>query len=121
LPQTSSLLFHLFPVYYGQALHHPRCRSIDFFGGFMKTRFAIGLVIFCVALAPATVRSEDPQSQYSQSPDDQGACMADAFAVCGQFIPDRERVGNCLVANASRISPACREAIKRFVPRTAAR
>ena len=47
--------------------------------------------------------------------------MADAFAVCGQFIPDRERVGNCLVANASRISPACREAIKRFVPRTAAR
>ena len=89
--------------------------------GFMKTRFALGLMAFCVALAPATVRSQDPQSQYSQSSDDKGACMADALAVCGQFIPDRERVGNCLVANAERISPACREAIKRFVPRTAAR
>jgi hypothetical protein len=85
----------------------------------MKTRFALALMTFCVALAPATVRSQEPQSPQSQ--DDQGACMADAFAVCGQFIPDHERVGNCLVANASRISPACREAIKRFVPRTATR
>jgi hypothetical protein len=47
--------------------------------------------------------------------------MADALAVCAQFIPDRERVGSCLVANASQISPACREAIKRFVPQTATR
>jgi hypothetical protein len=87
----------------------------------MKTRFALALMTFCVALAPATVRSQDSQSQYPQSQEDQGACMADAFAVCGQFIPDRERVGACLVANARSISPACREAIKRFVPRTAAR
>ena len=55
--------------------------------GFMKTRFALALMAFCVALAPATVRSQDPQSQYSQSSDDKGACMADALAVCGQFIP----------------------------------
>jgi hypothetical protein len=89
----------------------------------MKTRFVLGLMAFCVALAPAVVRSQsqESQSQYSESPADKGACMADALAVCAQFIPDRERVGSCLVANASQISPACREAIKHFVPQTATR
>jgi len=87
----------------------------------MKTRFALAIVAACMVLAPATVRSQDSQSQYPQSQEDQGACMSDAFAVCGQFIPDRERVAACLIANASRISPSCAAAIKRFVPRTAAR
>ena len=87
----------------------------------MKIRFALALMTFCVALAPATVRSKTPSPSTPQAQDDQVACMADAFAVCGQFIPDRERVGNCLVSNASRISAACRDALKRFVPRTAAR
>jgi hypothetical protein len=76
-----------------------------------KIQITLALAMFCVALAPAASRA-DPQ-------EDQQACMGDAMTVCGQFIPDRERVGNCLVANRSRISPACREAIKRFNPRTA--
>jgi hypothetical protein len=87
----------------------------------MKIRFALAIVTACIALAPATVRSQDSQSQYPQSQEDRGACMADAFLVCGQFIPDRERVAACLIDNASRISPSCAEAIKRFVPQTAAR
>jgi len=87
----------------------------------MKAHFALALVIFGVALMPAAVRSQDSQSQYPQSQEDQGACMTDAFTVCGQFIPDRERVAACLIANASHISPPCAEAIKRFVPRTATR
>jgi hypothetical protein len=79
----------------------------------MKTPIALALVAFCVALAPATVRAD--------SVDDQNACMADALSICGQFIPDRDRVGNCLRANRSHISPACRAAMKHFNPRTAAR
>jgi len=51
--------------------------------------------------------------------DGQQACMQDAFSFCGQFIPDRDRVGACLFANKSRISPPCREAMKRYTPRTA--
>jgi len=45
---------------------------------------------------------------------DQDACMIDAQVFCGQFIPDRERVAHCLIANRERISPACREAVKRW-------
>jgi hypothetical protein len=78
----------------------------------MKAYIALALATFCVAFTPAVVRAD--------SQDDQQACMADAFAVCGQFIPDRERVGSCLVANQHSISSACRAAIQRFNPRTAA-
>jgi hypothetical protein len=40
--------------------------------------------------------------------------MSDAMTVCGQYIPDRDRVAHCLLANRSRVSPACRTALKRF-------
>jgi hypothetical protein len=79
----------------------------------MKTHIALALVTFCVALTPAIVRAD--------SQDDQQACMSDALSVCSEFIPDRDRVGSCLVANRSRISPACQQAIKRFTPQTATR
>jgi len=77
----------------------------------MKIGTILALLMFCLALAPVTVRADEQE--------DQAACMSDAMTVCGQFIPDRERVGACLVANRNRISPACREAVKRFNPRTA--
>lgn len=74
----------------------------------MKIRTVSALALFCLALAPA-VALADPQQ-------DQQACMNDAMTICGQFIPDRDRVGMCLYTNLSRISPACQEAMKRFNP-----
>jgi hypothetical protein len=82
-------------------------------GEVMKTHIALALVTFCMALTPAVVRAD--------AQEDQQACLSDALSVCGQFIPDRDRVGSCLVANRSRISPACQQAIKRFTPQTATR
>jgi hypothetical protein len=79
----------------------------------MKVCTTLALATFCLAFAPAAVRADEQQ--------DQTACMSDAMTVCGQFIPDRERVGACLVSNRNRISVACREAIKRFNPHTAYR
>jgi len=72
----------------------------------MKVRAALAFALFCLILAPVAVRADAQQ--------DQDACMMDAQVVCGQFIPDRERVAHCLMSNRSRISPACREAIKHF-------
>jgi hypothetical protein len=82
-------------------------------GEIMKIHVALALVTSCVALAPAVVRAD--------SQDDQQACMSDALSICSEFIPDRDRVGSCLVANRSGISPACQQAIKRFAPQTVAR
>ena len=46
--------------------------------------------------------------------DDQGACMQDAFSICGQFIPNRERVAACLMSHRGSVSPACRSALTHF-------
>jgi hypothetical protein len=79
--------------------------------GTMKFSTAIAVSLLCLTLAPLGARA-DEQS-------DQQACMGDAMSICGQFIPDRERVGACLVSNRSRISPACRAAVAHFNPKTA--
>jgi hypothetical protein len=72
----------------------------------MKFRRAIVLALLCLVpqLAATSVRAQD----------DHFACMNDAMTVCGQYIPDRDRVAHCLMANRSRVSPACRTALKRF-------
>jgi hypothetical protein len=72
----------------------------------MGIRVALAAGLFCLTLAPVAALA-DPQQ-------DQDACMMDAQTVCGQFIPDRERVAHCLMTNRSRISPACRVALRHF-------
>jgi hypothetical protein len=72
----------------------------------MRIGAALVFALSCLALCSVAVRADEK--------DDQSACMTDAQTVCGQFIPDRERVAQCLMANRHRISPACRVALKRF-------
>ena len=72
----------------------------------MKIRTILALALLCLTFAPVAVKADQQQ--------DQDACMQDAQTVCGQFIPDRERVAHCLMANRRKISPACRTALKHF-------
>jgi hypothetical protein len=71
----------------------------------MKIGSMLFLALFSGALA-TTALAGDQQAQ-----DNQNACMGDAMSVCGQFIPDRERVAHCLRANRARVSVACRVAL----------
>jgi hypothetical protein len=75
----------------------------------MKIHVTYCFLLFCLMLSPIAVRADAQQ--------DQSACMNDAMTICGQFIPDRESVGRCLLANQRKISPACRVAMRRFKPR----
>jgi hypothetical protein len=77
----------------------------------MKIHTAFALALFALALSPVAVRADAQQ--------DQSACMNDAMTICGQFIPDRERVAACLISNRSHVSAACRSALTHFNPRTA--
>ena len=72
----------------------------------MRVAFMLSAALPIIFLGNAAAATDVQQ--------DQDACMIDAQIVCGQFIPDRERVAHCLMANRERISPACREAIKRW-------
>jgi hypothetical protein len=64
------------------------------------------LGLLWLAFAPAGAQADDQA--------DRNACMTDAQVYCGQFIPDRERVAHCLLANRQRVSLACRQALKHF-------
>lgn len=49
----------------------------------------------------------------AQTPEDERACTPDAFRLCEEAIPDRERVKACLIANMRRLSPECRQVFQR--------
>jgi hypothetical protein len=72
----------------------------------MRIGSTLAMVALCIALAPLTaIAGED---------EDRGACINDALTICSQFIPDRERVAECLISNNDRISEVCRTALRRF-------
>jgi hypothetical protein len=74
----------------------------------MKIRAGLMLTLLGLGLGLSSFAAKaDPQSE-------QQACMQDAQIICGQFIPDRERVAHCLIAHRSRVSRACRAALKHF-------
>ncbi len=63
---------------------------------------ALGLGLFGLVLASFAGKAA--------AGDEQGrkACMDDALTVCAKFVPDREQIANCLMANRERISKSCR-------------
>jgi cell pole-organizing protein PopZ len=71
-----------------------------------QMNFQIALAAAFLALAPVAATAETQEEQQ--------ACMNDAFAVCGDAIPDRGRVAACLAHNISRISSACRMVMQRY-------
>jgi hypothetical protein len=80
----------------------------------MKLGVGMLVMLFFIVLAPAVVVAQAQQDQKQDQYQDQDACMGDAQTICGQFIPDRERVAQCLMANRNRVKPRCREALKHF-------
>jgi hypothetical protein len=52
----------------------------------------------------------------AQTAEDQAACQDDAFRLCSQTIPDRERTFQCMIANREVLSPGCRAVVARSLP-----
>jgi hypothetical protein len=42
------------------------------------------------------------------TPEQQQACTGDAFRLCGDAIPDVDRVTVCMIRNKAQLSPGCR-------------
>ena len=70
---------------------------------------AASLAIYAV---PSAAQSASPAFQ-QESQADRDACTDDAFQHCGDAIPDRDRVYQCLTRKVKMISPACRKVITR--------
>jgi hypothetical protein len=72
----------------------------------MQKLIALGFVLAGIAFAA-------PAPGQSYTDEERQACEADAFKLCGQAIPDQERVKACLISNMSKLSPACRRMFQR--------
>ncbi len=72
----------------------------------MKIHTMLALAMFALTPVAATAETQEEQQ----------ACMNDAFNVCGDYIPDRERVAACLAHNINRISAPCRAVMARYAP-----
>ena len=46
------------------------------------------------------------------TPEQRAACQGDAQRLCGQYIPDVDRITACMVQNRRYVSSACRLAIE---------
>jgi hypothetical protein len=69
--------------------------------------------LVCTAAAPTVGNAQDWRNTQSpgyhqQQQDQQDACMNDAMTLCGQYVPDRDRVASCLLSNRHRVSQPCR-------------
>jgi hypothetical protein len=52
----------------------------------------------------------------AETPEQRQACTNDAFQLCSDAMPDRERVFACLAAKRTLLSPLCREGMAPFLP-----
>lgn len=61
----------------------------------------------CLMLAMALSASLLPGMAYAYTPEQQQACSPDAFRLCGDAIPDVDRVTACMIRNRAQLSPGC--------------
>jgi hypothetical protein len=62
----------------------------------------------CLVLAMALSASLLSGTAYAYTAEQQQACTPDAFRLCGDAIPDVDRVTACMIRNRSQLSPGCR-------------
>ena len=63
---------------------------------------------FGLALAAVSFISVVPTSVHAYTPEQQQACSPDAMRLCGDFVPDVDRITACMIQKKSQLSPECR-------------
>jgi hypothetical protein len=64
---------------------------------------------FALALAIPLFASTIPTPAFAYTPEQQQACTPDAMRLCGEYVPDVERITACMIARKSQLSPECRQ------------
>ena len=64
---------------------------------------------FALALAISLFTANIPTPASAYTPEQQQACTPDAMRLCGEYVPDVERITACMIARKSQLSPECRQ------------
>jgi len=70
----------------------------------VQSRISRACFMFAMALSASLLSG----AAYAYTPEEQQACTPDAFRLCGDAIPDVERVTACMIRKKSELSPQCR-------------
>jgi hypothetical protein len=70
----------------------------------MQSRIFQSGLMLAVALYASLLAS----TAHAYTPEQQQACTGDAFRLCGDAIPDVDRVTVCMIRRKSELSPGCR-------------
>jgi len=74
----------------------------------MSIREVIAAALVVGALAAWPLGAARAETQ-----EDREACTPEVHRLCGQYIPDRERIIQCLKQNMRLLVPACRKVMSR--------
>jgi hypothetical protein len=70
----------------------------------VQSRISRAGLMLALALSASLLAS----AAYAYTPEEQQACSPDAFRLCGDAIPDVDRVTACMIRKQSELSPECR-------------
>jgi hypothetical protein len=65
------------------------------------------IIGFAMLLGLALMTAASPAAAQG-TPEQRAACENDAMRLCGQFVPDVDRITACMHARRSQLSPRCR-------------
>ena len=63
---------------------------------------------FASMLAVALAVAMWPAAGQTYTPEQQQACSGDAMQLCGEFVPDVDRITACMIRKKNLLSPGCR-------------
>jgi hypothetical protein len=63
---------------------------------------------FGLALAAASFAAVVPTSVHAYTQEQEQACTPDAMRLCGNYVPDVDRITACMIQKKSQLSPECR-------------
>ena len=66
-----------------------------------------------MALAMALLVSAGSSSAFAYTQEQEQACTPDAMRLCGNYIPDVNRITACMMQKRSQLSPDCRRFFRR--------
>jgi len=79
----------------------------------MRRTLVTALAVFALAGATAAATAQNGADRDIPQ-EDQNACQNDAFDLCGDAIPDHDKVYQCLKKNWGKVSAQCKSVMNKY-------
>jgi hypothetical protein len=84
-------------------VERPSCKEQGIVMAFTGSKMNKGKLLAATAFALGLLTS----SAYAYTPEQQQMCSGDAMRLCGEYIPDVDRITACMIRKYSQLSEGC--------------